>query len=246
MSEREAEAYGAFAYAYDQALGQRFFRAVRRLLISVMESHPTDDRTHLDLACGTGLAMEFFTSRGYRSVGIDASLSMLHVARRRTGNLIAADMRALPLRGRFSWITCLYDSLNHLIMRNHLVACFRAVAQVMTRDGLFLFDVNHPEVYPSIWGNDDPFVSEGRDYQLIMATKFQPRDGMAQALVTGWADVAGERVEIHERRIQRAYSEREIGQALADAGLMAAEVREFDPYAEGRYVKLFFVCRRGT
>jgi SAM-dependent methyltransferase len=238
------EAYGAFAYAYDQALGRRFFRAVRPLLTRVVETYPTRRRTHLDVACGTALAMEFFTARGYRSVGVDASLSMLHVGRRRAANLIAGDMRSLPLRGTFSRVTCLYDSLNHCKNRSDLIAAFRAAAAVMERDSLFLFDVNHPDIYPAIWGSDEPFVAAGRDFRLQMATKFRARDRMAQAMVTGWAALpTGERVPIAERREQRAYSEREIVDALGAAGLTPAEVIEFDPYREHRTAKLFYVCR---
>jgi SAM-dependent methyltransferase len=237
------EAYGSFAYAYDQALGRRFFRAVRELLRRSLDRYRGRERTHLDLACGTALAVEFFTERGYRSVGVDLSLPMLRIGRARAKHIFAGDMRALPLRGRFGWVTCLYDSLNHLKSGSDLVAAFRSVASVMAEKGLFLFDVNHPDIYPAIWGNDQPFVAEGEGFHLEMATKFRARDGMAQALVTGWADVAGTRVKIHERREQRAYSEREIIEALTTAGLVPIEVTEFDPFAEGRNVKLFFVCR---
>jgi len=234
------EAYGAFAYAYDQALGERFFRSVRRLLNRVLTAHPTRERTHLDVACGTALAMQYFEQRGYESVGVDLSLPMLQLARRRASRLIAGDMRALPLRRTFARITCLYDSLNHL---QELQPAFAAIREVLADDGLFMFDVNHPDVYPDIWGNDEPFVADGEDFHLEMATKFRRRDRVAQAMVTGWAVVGGERVPIREQRQQRAYSEREIIDALASAGLAPQEMIEFDPYGEGRSVKLFFVCR---
>jgi SAM-dependent methyltransferase len=239
-----SEAYGSFAYAYDQALGQRFFRAIRRLLINVVEKHPPKRRTHLDIACGTALAMKFFQSRGYRSVGVDASLPMLQIGRQRAHRVVAADMRALPLRGKFARVTCLYDSLNHLKMRNDLVAAFRAIGEVMDDDALFLFDVNHPDIYPQIWGNDEPFVAEGPDFYLEMGTKFRRSDRIAQALVTGWANVAGERVQIHERREQRAYSEGEIIEALAAAGMVPLEMAAFDPFGEGRSVKLFWIAEQ--
>ena len=233
------EAYDAFAYAYDQALGERFFRSIRRLLNRVLTAHPTADRTHLDVACGTGLAMQYFEQRGYRSVGVDLSISMLQIARRRTARTILGDMRALPLRRPFARVTCLYDSLNHL---DELEPAFAAIAGVLAEDGLFMFDVNHPDIYPEIWGNDEPFVADGEDFHLEMATKYHRRDRVAQAMVTGWAMVGGRRVAIRERRQQRAFTEREIVNALASAGLAPLEMTEFDPYAEGRSVKLFFVC----
>ena len=238
------ESYGSFAYAYDQALGYRFFRAVRRLLAQVLDRFPAKRKTHLDVACGTGLAIEFFSRRGYRSTGVDLSLPMLQLARRRARRRIAGDMRALPIRGTFARVTCLYDSLNHLKSTNDLVAAFRGIADVLDDDGLLLFDVNHPQIYPAIWGNDEPFIADGEGFHLEMATKYRTRDRTAQALVTGWADLPSGRVKIRELRVQRAYTEREIIDALASAGLVPVEVMEFDPYAEGRNVKLFFVSSR--
>lgn len=238
------EAYGAFAYAYDQALGARFFRAARKLLDGVLERYPTPRRTHLDVACGTGLVLEYFRKQGWKSVGVDASLPML----RRVRGVAAGDMRRLPFRRRFARVTCLYDSLNHLLDLPDLTAAFRAMRAVMEHDALLLFDVNHPDIYPEVWGLSDPYVASGSDYHLEIATTYRRRERIGRAAVTGWAMVAGERVVIREQHLQRAYSEREITGALADAGLAAIDVIDFDPYEEARHddappVKLFFVCR---
>lgn len=242
------EDYSAFAYAYDQALGTRFFRAVRRVLDDVLENYPTPKRTHLDIACGTGMAIEHMRARGWRSTGVDASLPMLQVARSRGSRLIAGDIRALPLRGTFARITCLYDSLNHMIERDDLVATFRSVRSVMADDSLFLFDMNHPEIYPEVWGYREPFVASGADYRLQIDTSYRSRERLARGVVSGWARLAnGERVEIRETHRQRAYREREIVEALAEAGLTTVEIRDFDPFGEAddldaAGVKFFFVC----
>ncbi|HUP60319.1 MAG TPA: class I SAM-dependent methyltransferase [Thermoanaerobaculia bacterium] len=242
------EAYGAFAYAYDQSLGERFFKAVRATLEQVLAKYPTAKRTHLDVACGTGLALRWFRERGWMSVGIDASLPMLRLARTRAPQVIAADLRALPLRRRFARITCLYDSLNHLLDRNELVAAFRAMRGVMDHDSLLLFDMNHPDIYPAIWGIADPFIADGPDFHLEMATSYRAREKIAKAMVTGWAKIGGERIAIREQHRQRAYSEREIVSSLAEAQLTPVDVIDFDPYhdqewVESDRVKMFFVCR---
>jgi SAM-dependent methyltransferase len=245
-----SESYGAFAYAYDQALGERFFRSARRLLMNILARYPTDEKTHLDLACGTGLTMRFFAEQNWRSVGVDVSLSMLQRAQRRAPRVAAADLRALPLRSTFARITCLYDSLNHLKNRADLVTAFRQVHRLMSEESLFLFDMNHPDVYPEIWGMKEPFVSKGPRHHLEIATAYRKRDATGLALVTGWALLpSGEKAEIRERHEQRAYSQREITQALSDANLTAIEILDFDPYSDSQdldtdRVKLFFVCRR--
>lgn len=243
-----SEAYGAFAYAYDKALGERFFRAVQLLLDNALEQYPTAKRTHLDLACGTGLALRYFRSKGWTSLGLDASVAMLDLARARSPRVVAGDLRALPLRGRFARITCLYDSLNHLLDGSDLAAAFRAVRGVMDHDSLFLFDVNHPEIYPAVWGLSDPFIASSADYHLEIATTYRSREKIGRAMVTGWAERNGRRVEIREQHRQRAYSERELTKMLDEAGLGIVDVIDFDPYDEAESVdaptvKLFFICR---
>jgi SAM-dependent methyltransferase len=243
-----SEAYGAFAYAYDKALGERFFRAVRRLLDEALERWPTPKRTHLDLACGTGLALSYFRNGGWKSVGVDASVAMLEMARMRSPRVVAGDFRALPFRRRFARITCLYDSLNHMLDPDDLMAAFTSIRGVMDHDSLFLFDMNHPEIYPAVWGLSDPFVASGRDYHLEIATTWRKREKIGRAMVTGWAKMDGKRVAIREQHRQRAYSENEIVKALDAAGLVPVDVHDFDPYGEAdavdaATVKLFFVCR---
>jgi SAM-dependent methyltransferase len=239
-----AESYGAFAYAYDQALGNRYFRAVRRLIEEVLDRYPAATKTHLDVACGTALAMPFFGARDFVTTGVDISPVMLNVARTRANRLVAGDVRSLPLRGTFSRITCLYDSLNHLLDWSELAAAFRQIAAVMDDRSLFLFDMNHPQIYPEVWGMKEPFIEQGAGFCLKIATTYRHRERLGRALVTGWAIVRGERITIRERHTQRSYERDEIIAALAEAGLEPIEVEEFDPWVEGRTVKLFFICRR--
>jgi SAM-dependent methyltransferase len=248
VTTTRGEAYAAFAYAYDQALGNRFFKAVRTMLEEQLAKYPTADKTHLDIACGTGLALDYFAKRGWRSVGVDASVEMLSIARSRSTRLVAGDFRALPLRGTFARITCLYDSLNHIREKNELVAAFRSMCGLMSHDSLLLFDINHPDIYPEVWGMAEPFVADGEDYHLEIATTYRKREATGRARVTGWVTFPdGTRAEIDEQHAQRAWREREVTDALHDAGLAPVDVIEFDPYGEAgaldaAAVKLFYVC----
>lgn len=249
MKPRVNEAYAAFAYAYDQALGFRFFKAMRTLLEQQLSKHPTFDKTHLDIACGTGLAIEFFAKRGWQSVGVDASYAMLSVARQRASRLVAGDFRELPFRRTFARITCLYDSLNHVRDRDELLSVFRSIRSVMSPDSLLMFDVNHPEIYPIVWGMKEPFVASAADYHLEIATTYRKRDATGRARVTGFAVLPEVgRVDIDELHLQRSWSQREITALLGDAGLEPVDVIDFDPYGEAaslemKGIKLFFVCK---
>lgn len=242
-----SEAYDAFAWAYDPALGRRFFEAAAPLLEEILTSHGIATGRHLDVACGSGLVVEWMRRRGFHSTGLDASLPMLAVAKERSSRLVAGDMRALPLRGTFALVTSLYDSLNHLLSRREMLATFEGVESALDRDGLFVFDVNHPSVYPRVWGAEEPYESESGDHTLSIATRWSPLRQRGEADVTGWVRIGGRVVTIDEKRRQRAWSERAIRSLLAEAGMGVVEVIPFDPFAEAEEdpIKLVFVARRG-
>jgi SAM-dependent methyltransferase len=241
------DAYEAFAHAYDRALGDLFFHTIARVLDKLLLRYPTTEKTHLDVACGTGQVLEFFARREFRSSGLDASAAMLNIARRRESpRLVLGDMRQIGLRGPFSRITCLYDSLNHLLEKEEVAQTFREVRRLMGPASQFWFDVNHPSAYTTVWAADEPFESKGKDYELVMDTAYSRPLRLATALVSGWSIVRGERVQIDETHHQRPYSEREITTLLKGAGLKVREMFRFHPFgtSEGEAVKMFFVAER--
>lgn len=236
------EAYGEFAYAYDQALGSQFFENLRPHLERVAARHATGARRHLDVACGTSHLAPWFAGRGIDSYGVDASVTMLGVARARNRKVFAGDFRALPLRSRFDVVTSVYDSLNHILEPAGLTLTFRQIRGVMSEKATFWFDMNHPSAYTHVWSIEEPFVAEAENYRLEMKTVYERARKRATGWVRGWSVVEGERIEIDEIHYQRSYSEREIIAALKKSGLKVVETFRFDPFGRNeRPVKLFFV-----
>lgn len=242
------DAYGAFARVYDKALGELFFHGVASVLRALEAEYPTERKTHLDLACGTGLAMRHFVSRGWSSRGIDASYAMASRARERGLSVVIADIRAPGFRTRFERITCLYDSLNHLLERDDLSRAFASVASLMDESSLFWFDVNHPDSYHGIWAIAEPYVSSGDDYHLEIATRYDEGASLATGRVHGWHDSGGARHVIDETHYQRPWERDDVLSLLSENNLEVVEVFGFDPFAarvfEGSDVKEMYVVKR--
>jgi SAM-dependent methyltransferase len=246
VGEVEAEAYGAFAYAYDEALGAPFFNVLRPHLERLLKRYQLSGKRHLDLACGTGRALQFFAENGFRSVGVDASLPMLalmQTERHAPAGAVAGDLRQLPFRGRFDLLTSFYDSLNHLLTKDDLLDAFRSARNLMHERSLFWFDVNHPRAYTEVWSIEEPFVAEGDNYRLQIVTWFDRNSKLATGEVTGHRLLRDERIEISETHLQRSYSERELRTLLRQAGLRVVEMFGFNPFDEQSRVlmKLFFI-----
>lgn len=227
------EAYGDFAWVYDEALGEPFAGAARSTLERVITGYLGDERgTALDLACGSGLSAAMLRDLGFVPVGVDASLPMLSLASKRVSRLVAGDLRQLPLRGQFPLVSCLYDSLNHMLDEADLGAAMAGVAGLLADRGIFVFDMNQPEVYSVLWDSEEPFRHRGRDRSLSMRTSFDSGSSIATAEITGTIDGAGGTETFQETRRQRAWQFDEIADALWDAGLRIDVRIDFDPFEQ--------------
>jgi SAM-dependent methyltransferase len=107
-----------------------------------------ENRSILDLCCGTGQLAVHFLEKGYRVVGIDLSEHMLAYARENArpyvesgqAKFVQADASDFVLDERFGLVVSTFDALNHLEDEQALRSCFQSVRAVC--DGYFIFDLN--------------------------------------------------------------------------------------------------------
>ncbi|MBN1642252.1 MAG: class I SAM-dependent methyltransferase [Anaerolineae bacterium] len=146
------QAYGpAFARVYNERwafFAERVAPAIR----AFYESTPggADDRTLLDVCCGTGQLAAHLLAHGYRVTGIDLSPHMLRYARQNTAPYVArgaarffeADAASFTVDGSFGLAVSTFDSLNHLPDREALRGCFGSVFALLRAGGFFVFDLN--------------------------------------------------------------------------------------------------------
>lgn len=224
------DAYDTLAYAYDKATGEASAARLTVFLERVLARYSSQQRTHLDLACGTGLEVRFFQRLGYRSIGLDASLPMLRLARRRAERRVAADLRALPLRATFGTITLLNDAVSSLRSRSELLQCFRAIRRCMDRRSFLLFDISTPRTM-SLWPEEKVRRTRGRSHALSIRAEYSRSRRLATLQFDGWAMNGGCRYAISEIHYLRAYTQTEILHSLGRAALKPLEVLDFRRYA---------------
>lgn len=131
----------------------------------------------LDLACGTGSMTIELAKRGYDMIGIDGSADMLSEAFTRAQGLppilfLQQDMRSFELYGTVGAVSCCLDSLNYLPSKEDLQKAFACVHNYLDPDGLFLFDMNTPYKFETVYGNnayvlEDEIVYDENDAGLI-------------------------------------------------------------------------------
>jgi len=108
----------------------------------------TVDAPVLDLACGAGRHQRMLCERGWWTVGLDLSPSLLRAARAedRTAPLARADMRQLPFAdASFSLVVNLFTSFGYFREDAQHLRVLTDVARVVRPGGWFVLDYLHAE-----------------------------------------------------------------------------------------------------
>jgi SAM-dependent methyltransferase len=172
----------------------------------------------LDLACGAGRHTEALRRSGYRTLGLDLSLTLLG----QTPGLprIAGDMCCLPFaEGSFDWVLNFFTSFGYFEDERQNFAVLQEVRRVLTGRGHFLIDLfNRERVLETL------VPRESREM------------GSTRVEIERWFDEATERVNKRIRLIGRdgsrktflesvrAYREEEVRVGLRWAGLGVDEI----------------------
>lgn len=184
-------------------------------------------RAVLDLACGAGRHTAALRRRGFRTLGVDLSLTLL--AQRSHLPKVAGDMRCLPFADRtFDWILNFFTSFGYFEKERENFQVLEEIVRILTPEGRFLIDILNPN----------------RALQDLRPRETQVRDGR-QVEIERWYDASTYRINKRIRVIEpgrpprefmesvRAYSQEEVTIGLRWAGLeVSALFGNFqgDPY----------------
>lgn len=160
--------YSVFARFYDSVMGERMPQAVR-IEEMVRQYNPTAE-TLLELGCGTGTFLKYFSEHGFRVEGIDISKEMLAVARQKLPGvrLTQQNMTSFSLPYKFDVIICLFDSINHLVKFTDWEAVFAKVRLHLSKGGLFIFDINTQHALETLV-QTKPIVKKFDNKKITMA-----------------------------------------------------------------------------
>jgi SAM-dependent methyltransferase len=216
--------YDAFAPHYDAFTSGSDYERWTEFILEHLRAHGFEGRALLDVACGTGNSFLPFLSRGFDVVGCDSSSAMLVEAARKAphARLVVADMRELPLLGRFDLVTCFDDSLNYLRSESDLLAAFRSIAANLAPDGLVVFDLNTVLAYRTTFAADS--VSEHDDGRVFVWRGSASEEAEPGCTAEAWIDVfvpgaGGSFERIRSRHAQRHFSRDRVARLLREAGL---------------------------
>lgn len=141
----------------------------------------------LDLGCGSGNMTFPLSSRGYEMIGVDISSEMLAAARERAGaeNVLwlCQDMRSFELYGTVEGVVCCLDGINHLTKPADVKRCLRLVHNYLVPNGIFVFDVNSPYKFETVYGKQS-YVLEEEGVFCTWQNEYRPSLGVCDFYIT--------------------------------------------------------------
>lgn len=230
--------FTALAAIYDDIMADVEYDCWADFVLTYARDAHLQLHTALDLACGTGGFTRELLAAGLDVVGLDSSAEMLGVARERLPEVewVTGDLRTFSLSRRFDLITCVFDSLNNLLVPEELGAAFARVYEHLEAGGLFAFDLNTRLGVRELWeGGFIEGVTEGMRGEEIhyhWSHHYAPETelGVVQAFCrVQTKEGLQEFLEVHH---ERGYDPPEVAHWLAAAGFSSFEIVEYPDYAE--------------
>ena len=224
--------YTKLAQVYDQIGHDRFSINMAEYSLRILDKFGFQPVDGLDLCCGTGSAISFFSDQGLTMSGLDRSREMLAVARKKLGarkvrlycqTLPRFEISSTPTMGRkqlhrFDLITCFFDSLNYLLTERELKAAFRAVLKHLKPGGWFIFDMNTLYRLHSLVMERQPYAGLTDEVAWIFRQQ-QPRDkDQGEFLLTFFVKSRRNWKRHDEFHRERGYANSKIRSLLNDVG----------------------------
>jgi SAM-dependent methyltransferase len=254
--DRHAEvAYEQIAPVYDDFTAHHNYPVWIDTLLGLGEAHGLRGETALDVGCGTGKGFMPLLPLGWKVTAVDLSPSMVALARAKAGPAVrveVADMRALPVYGRFDLVLCLDDAINYLHSAAELEQALIGMSANLAPDGVLIFDSNTLTTYRTFFGERVVVESQGRRLIWTGRTGGVVEPGQiseAAFEVEAAPDGSGPGIppEVHR---QRHHPEAEIQAAVAAAGLEVVGLYgcttdgvPHQPVNEDRHTKSIYVTR---
>ena len=244
--------FEAFSSVYDIFTEGVDYKTRADYILSLLKKNGINKGTLLDLACGTGSLTVEFCKKGFEAIAVDLSEDMLLSAREKLASfgdkalILCQDMRQLDLFGTVNAAVCSLDSINHLDNIEDVKTVFNKVSLFTEPGGVFVFDVNTLYKHNSILA-DNTFVYECEDAFLVWQNSLQENGRSVDIML----DIFTENENgLYEREsedfTETAYSEKEIKEALLQAGFTDIEVFDdlsFDKPTE-KSERIYFTAKK--
>lgn len=188
-------AYETVAAVYDSLMQDVDYGQWARYLDGVLKKHHCPGKRLLDLGCGTGNISIPLAQMGYQVTALDDAAEMLEFAEKKGKEAgVSVDWRQQditdPALGKilgdgrqFDAVIATFDVMNHLTDPEDLQTVLHTVANLLTEDGVLIFDVQTPHKLRDYLG-DNIFTWHSPDVEYIWENHFDEVSQICQMHIT--------------------------------------------------------------
>jgi len=238
--------YSAIAPFYDRLMKRDKYEIWKELIKKTIRKYRIPKTKAIDIACGTGRISEMLFDLGFEVTGIDKSIAMLRVARKKYSKIdfICQDICKISLSDKTDFAVSFYDSLNYLLTDRKMLTMFNKVAKHLNPGSIFLFDMNTREKI-LVFQKHEPQVYEDKDFFIVFKHGGKNRLWKIEIdfFIKKTNNVYIRETECH---IEKGYSEKDIRRILKKTPLKLLDIKkEVKYYNDKQYLdRLYFTVRK--
>lgn len=209
--------YTALAENYDYILRHVDYQLWFEYIKKVMLKYCKNPKIAVELGTGTGKFGAKFAASGYTIYGIDKSIEILCIAKRRAFGkfrLICADMSTFYLKPKADFIFSIHDTMNYFLKKNDIVKTLKCIAATMKEESVFMFDITTEY---NVLNNfhEKIKVYKTKDTLIEWDNTYNKRKKIVQSVLHFSFPDGSSQTEVHYQRI---YEIKEISKLLNKCG----------------------------
>jgi len=218
------EPFSKIAEFYDELMEHVAYREWVNYSVSFLSFFNIRRDFFLDLACGTGTPTIYLSEFAEKVVGLDKSVHMLKVAKKKREEygikkveFVAGDLRNFHFRKKFDAIFCFFDSMNYILDAEELLMVFQCAYETLKDNGAFIFDMNTIFALRDIWDTKTE-VKVHKNFTSIWKNVWNEREKISELEITIEWEEEGEKKSVKEFHREKGYMIEEILDILRKAG----------------------------
>jgi len=137
------ELYKSLAIFYDKIYHWKDYEKEAKILKKlVLKYRKSSGNLLLDVGCGTGEHIKFFSQLGFECAGVDSSKEMISVARAKLvgTKFIVGSMTDFDLDNRFDVVTCLFGAFGYLKTQPQIEKAVSNISRHLKAGGILIIE----------------------------------------------------------------------------------------------------------